>query len=96
MNQVYLFKQAVSFGKGMTYFKGIHTVPEQVVKLPYFQKLMKAGLVGPAGVGASVKAPTILDGQKKAVESAKDQAAQKLSSPEVAPSPSSESKKSKK
>ena len=96
MNQVYLFKQAVSFGKEMTYFKGTHAVPEQVVKHPYFQKLLKVGLVSLGGVGALVKAPTVLDGQKKAVASAKDQAVQKLSQPEVAPSSSSESKKSKK
>lgn len=38
------FKQAVHLG-GRDYLLGTHEVPDQLLKHPYFQKLMKAGLV---------------------------------------------------
>lgn len=92
MNPTYVFKQAVTFGKGLTYSKGIHRVPENVTKFPYFLDLQKAGLVVSTengAVGPAVPPVSQLEIQKKAVQAvkaqgektAKDAAAAKAAAP---------------
>jgi hypothetical protein len=79
-NAQFLFKQAASFGPGLSFSKGIHHVGDGVQKHAYFQKMVKAGLIVEAkngAAGASVPASQI-ENQKKAIDSAKAQASQKL------------------
>lgn len=80
-NKSYLFKQAASFGKGLTYSLGVHRVPGEVIKHHYFQKLLKAGLVIETSAGAAgseAGSPSRVDSQKRAIEAAKEEASKKL------------------
>lgn len=79
-NAQYLFKQAASFGPGLSFSKGIHRVSDGVLKHPYFQKLLKAGLVVEAAKGATGSSVPLsqVEQQKKAIDSSKAQASQKL------------------
>lgn len=80
-NPVYLFKQAASFGEGLSYSKGVHRVPEKVLRHPYFQKLVDAGHVVDASKGAAGGADQPVkpvDAQKRAVEASQAEAKRKL------------------
>lgn len=83
-NPVYLFKQAASFGPGLSYSKGVHRVPESVLRHAYFQKLLKAGHVVEASKGAgggahgAVPVQKPVDAQKRAVEASQAEAKRKL------------------
>ncbi len=75
---VYNFKQAATFGKGLTYAKGTHRVAPGVSENPYFQKLVTAGLIVQAGSNEGASEPTsIIERQKKAIDSSKEQSAAK-------------------
>jgi hypothetical protein len=95
----YLFKQAANFGKGLTYSKGLHRVAAGVSDNPYFQKLLKAGLVveanaAPGAPNSSVPL-SIIERQKKAIDSGKAQASAKAKSapaPKAAPAKASKAK----
>lgn len=80
MDKDFVFKQSASFGVGADkkQFKlGHHKVPEDVQKHDYFKKLVKAGLVLPAG---SVDAPkpvmSLGEQQKAAIDKQKEDKAQ--------------------
>jgi hypothetical protein len=87
-NPMYNFLQAANFGKGLTYSKGLHRVAPGVSDNPYFQKLLKAGLVVQANVAsgdpAALTPTSLVEKQKKAIESAKAQAAAKVKPAEKA------------
>lgn len=88
MNPVYVFKQSVSFGKGLLFQKGTHRVDPKVSALPYFQKLVRAGLVvkagevAPKGAAAIAPPPTKVAAQQKAAIDAQ-QAARKAKAAEA-------------
>ena len=93
-NPVYIFKQAVSFGKGLSYSVGQHRIDPKIASLPYFQKLLKSGLVlatdgsKPAPAAPSAARNQVLANQQKAVASAKAQASAQLKPPAAeAPAP---------
>lgn len=87
MNPVYVFKQSASFGKGLLFQKGTHRVDPKVAALPYFQKLVTAGLVVKAGdaapkVAAVAPPPSgVAAKQKAAIEA--QQAARKSKAEEA-------------
>ena len=83
---VYLFKQAVTFGKGMTYSKGTHRIAAGVSDNPYFQKMISAGLVVKAGdAGVPSQPVSQLEKQKIAIEASKAQAKAKAAVAPEAP-----------
>jgi hypothetical protein len=77
-NPQFVFKQAAQFGKGLVFSKGIHRVAPDVVKHHYFQTMLKAGLIVPAGAeapkSAALKAPpagSLAAQQKAAIDARK-------------------------
>jgi hypothetical protein len=88
--QSFIFKQAVIFrfgpksSKSVRFAKGSHRVQPEILELPYFKKLQKAGLVvsssQPVAPPKPLEGPSsaVIEQQKKAVERAKADGKAKL------------------